>query len=73
MEHCAGVIPNTFIACGEGGNFCSESCLQNSVNVACTACRGSGVERFVDAVVWRCVACAGRGVIATKLKEVRHG
>lgn len=26
QETCQGVIPNTFIACGEGGNFCSNSC-----------------------------------------------
>ena len=25
-EECTGVIPNTFIACGEGGNYCSEGC-----------------------------------------------
>lgn len=23
---CKGVIPDTFIACGEGGNFCSSEC-----------------------------------------------
>lgn len=27
MEHrCAGVIPGTFIMCGEGGNYCSDEC-----------------------------------------------
>jgi hypothetical protein len=25
--NCHGVIPGTFIACGEGGNFCSDDCL----------------------------------------------
>jgi hypothetical protein len=25
-EKCKGVIPNTFIVCGEGGNYCSEAC-----------------------------------------------
>lgn len=24
---CKGVIPNTFIMCGEGGNFCSGECM----------------------------------------------
>lgn len=24
---CHGVIPKTFIACGEGENYCSEECL----------------------------------------------
>jgi hypothetical protein len=24
---CKGVIPNTFIVCGEEGNFCSEECI----------------------------------------------
>lgn len=23
---CAGTIPNTFIACSEGGNYCSAEC-----------------------------------------------
>jgi hypothetical protein len=23
---CSGVIPSTFIACGEDGNYCSEAC-----------------------------------------------
>ena len=27
-NHCTGVIPGTFIACGEGGNYCSEECMQ---------------------------------------------
>lgn len=27
QETCQGVIPNTFIACGEGGNFCSNPCM----------------------------------------------
>lgn len=26
VKVCCGVIPGTFIACGEGGNFCSERC-----------------------------------------------
>lgn len=25
---CSLVIPNTFIACGEGGNYCSAECLK---------------------------------------------
>jgi len=25
-EECSGVIPGTFIACGEGGNYCSAEC-----------------------------------------------
>lgn len=24
---CHGVIPGTFIACGEGENYCSDECL----------------------------------------------
>lgn len=27
---CQQVIPNTFIACGEGGNYCSDACYQAS-------------------------------------------
>lgn len=27
VECCHGVIPNTFVACGEGGNYCSDECL----------------------------------------------
>lgn len=23
---CAGIIPDTFIVCGEGGNYCSDLC-----------------------------------------------
>lgn len=29
-KYCTGVIPDTFIACGEGGNYCSESCMKYS-------------------------------------------
>lgn len=25
---CLGVVPGTYIICGEGGNHCSEACLQ---------------------------------------------
>jgi hypothetical protein len=27
VPSCRGVIPNTFIACGEGENYCSDECL----------------------------------------------
>ncbi len=26
VEECKVIIPGTFIACGEGGNYCSEPC-----------------------------------------------
>jgi len=32
---CTGVIPNTWIICGEGGNFCSDECLKHSFDVEC--------------------------------------
>ena len=32
MNDCKLVIPGTFIACGEGGNFCSEKCYEKSRN-----------------------------------------
>lgn len=33
QETCQGIIPNTFIACGEGGNYCQPSCQeQASIN-----------------------------------------
>ena len=25
-EGCHGIIPDTYIACGEDGNYCSEGC-----------------------------------------------
>lgn len=28
---CHGVIPNTFIACGEGGNYCSDACVYSEL------------------------------------------
>ena len=28
VNDCFGVIPNTFIACGEGGNYCSQRCFE---------------------------------------------
>lgn len=28
---CLGVIPDTFVACGEGGNWCSELCHRRAV------------------------------------------
>lgn len=32
MPHvCSGVIENTFVVCGEGGNFCSEACMLRAV------------------------------------------
>jgi hypothetical protein len=27
---CLGVIPKTYIACGEGGNYCSQECFENA-------------------------------------------
>lgn len=27
---CTGIITGTFIVCGEGGNYCSDSCLSKS-------------------------------------------
>lgn len=30
-SECKGVIPDTFIACGEGGNFCSDICREASL------------------------------------------
>lgn len=27
---CNGVIPGTFVACGEAGNYCSERCLERA-------------------------------------------
>jgi hypothetical protein len=27
---CKQVIPGTFIACGEGGNYCSQECMENA-------------------------------------------
>lgn len=29
-DSCIGVIPGTFIMCGEGGEFCSETCERNA-------------------------------------------
>ncbi|CAN5950742.1 unnamed protein product [Sphagnum jensenii] len=29
-EACHGVIPGTFILCGEGGNYCSDSCYSKA-------------------------------------------
>jgi len=26
-SYCSGVIPGTLIACGEGGNYCSQTCM----------------------------------------------
>lgn len=39
--HCLAVIPETFIACGEGGSYCSETCrlrtlLAEAVEIART-------------------------------------
>jgi len=28
--NCKLIIPNTFIACGEGGNYCSDGCLESA-------------------------------------------
>lgn len=28
MSNCKDVIPGTFIACGEGDNYCSQECLE---------------------------------------------
>jgi len=28
LDGCTGVIPGTFIACGEGGNYCSATCRE---------------------------------------------
>jgi hypothetical protein len=30
IGYCAGVIPGTFIACGEDGNFCSDWCMSKN-------------------------------------------
>ena len=30
---CAGVIPNTFIACGEGGNACGSLCFEDQQRI----------------------------------------
>lgn len=27
-EGCKLIVPNTFIACGEGGNYCSDGCFE---------------------------------------------
>lgn len=27
---CRGVIPNTFIMCSEGGNYCSQECMRKA-------------------------------------------
>ena len=29
-HECAGVIPNTFIMCGEDGNYCSTECQEGA-------------------------------------------
>ena len=30
FDECLLVIPNTFIACGEGGNYCSDECMRRA-------------------------------------------
>jgi len=30
-QKCNLLVPNTFIMCGEGGNFCSNTCLEDSL------------------------------------------
>lgn len=32
LRACSGIIPGTFIICGEGGNYCSEACLMRARN-----------------------------------------
>lgn len=44
---CKLVIPNTFITCGEGSNYCSQSCLfQSEITKALLSGRGSILTDF---------------------------
>lgn len=45
-SNCFGNIPNTFIMCGEGGNFCSEECAELAVEGAASEIRRTRLERM---------------------------
>lgn len=33
MSECLNIIPDTYIMCGEGGNFCSDACLKKALEL----------------------------------------
>lgn len=48
---CAGTIPNTFIACGEGGSYCSETCrLKAKLAEAEERIRELEEEKLIDRI-----------------------
>lgn len=49
---CEDVIPGTFIACGEGGNYCSDECL--TIAETSSSLRWSTSEkRLENPVFWQ--------------------
>ena len=54
-DQCLFVIPNTFIMCGEGGNYCSDYCYNKTISVQhknnkidkCKEYEDDGEEGFV--------------------------
>lgn len=59
---CGGIINGTFIMCGEGGNYCSDSCYRNAL---ATQKEGAGMIKVGDIIT----GCSKKIVLITEWLE----
>lgn len=59
-DECKGVIPDTFIACGEGGQYCSDPCRLVG---SCHECGGTTHGRNTFAYGEQCGAAVAFGLM----------